>query len=228
MAGELNTPDGHVGPDAQPAAAATAEGSVAMNAWAGLSLGTLVGLLIGVSSVPVVASAVGAVLALLVTFFGFARNEGTMATRTSGARFAGFGVAMAAALAGGIALRAHGALGPSFADRVAGFAVDGMPRDRALELAAYEHLGLRMGQLAKVEAPKAAPAASPYAFSGTGDPACAMLDADLYRSVQARLEAMQSRGGPWSAIARLGAGLPEAQAKALADAAFALRCEAPR
>ncbi|MCU0940135.1 MAG: hypothetical protein MUF08_10950 [Burkholderiaceae bacterium] len=228
MADELNTPDGRAGPEAPPAATAPAEGSVVMNAWAGLSLGTLVGMLIGLSSVPVVASAVGAVLALLVTFFGFARNEGTMATRTSGARFAGFGVAMAVALAGGIALRAHGALGPSFADRVARFAVDGMPRERALELAAYEHLGLRMGQLAEVEAPTAAPAASPYAFSGAGDPACAMLDADAYSSVQERLGAMQSRGGPWSAIARLGAGLPEAQAKALADAAFALRCEAPR
>lgn len=204
------------------------EGSLHLNAAAGLSLGTLVGLLIGLSSVPVVASAVGALLALLVTFFGFVRNEGTMATRTSGARLAGFGLAMAVALIGGIALRSHGALGPSFADRVARFTVEGMPRGRALDLAAYEHLGLRMGQLAQVEAPAAAPAASPYAFSGAGDPACAMLDADRYASVQARLAAMHSRGGPWAAVGRLGTGLPQAQAEALADAAFALRCEAPR
>ena len=204
------------------------EGSLRLNAAAGLSLGTLVGLLIGLSSVPVVASAVGALLALLVTFFGFVRNDGTMATRTSGARLVGFGLAMAAALLGGIALRSHGALGPSFADRVARFAVEGMPRERALELATYEHLGLRIGQMAQVEAPASAPAASPYAFSGAGDPACAMLDADQYADVQARLAAMQSRGGPWAAVARLGTGLPEAQARALADAAFALRCEAQR
>jgi hypothetical protein len=204
------------------------EGNLRLNAAAGLSLGTLVGLLIGVSSVPVVASAVGALLALLVTFFGFVQTNGTMATRTSGARLAGFGLAMAAALVGGIALRSHGALGPSFADRVASFAVEGMPRERALDLAVYEQLGLRMGQLAQVEAPKAAPAASPYAFSGAGDPSCAMLDADRYAEVKARLAAMQSRGGAWAAVARFGADLPQAQASALADAAFALRCEAPR
>lgn len=211
-----------------PRSVSATEGNLRLNAAAGVSLGTLVGLLIGVSSVPVVASAVGALLALLVTFFGFVQTNGTMATRTSGARLAGFGLAMAAALIGGIALRSHGALGPSFADRVARFAVEGMPRDRALDLATYEHLGLRMGQLAQVEAPKVAPAGSPYAFSGAGDPACAMLDADRYTDVKARLVAMQSRGGAWAAVARFGTDLPADQARALADAAFALRCEAPR
>lgn len=220
-----DAPGGGQGAEAVAQAAPAAEGSVAMNALAGLSLGTLVGLLIGLSSAPVVASAVGALLALLVTFFGFSQQRATMAVRTSAARFAGFGLAMAAALAGGIALRSHGALGPSFSDRVARFAVQGMPRQQALELAAYEHLGLRIGQLAQVEAPKESPAASPYAFSVDGDPACAMLDASQYKSVEARLEAMQSRGGAWEKIARAGAGLPGAQQQALADAAFALRCE---
>lgn len=224
MADESTVPHDNRGPRGVSAT----EGNLRLNAAAGVSLGTLVGLLIGVSSVPVVASAVGALLALLVTFFGFVQTNGTMATRTSGARLAGFGLAMAAALIGGIALRSHGALGPSFADRVARFAVEGMPRDRALDLAIYEHLGLRMGQLAQVEAPKVAPAGSPYAFSDAGDPACAMLDADRYADVKARLVAMQSRGGAWAAVARFGVDLPADQARALADAAFALRCEAPR
>ncbi len=224
MADESTVPHDNRGPRGVSAT----EGNLRLNAAAGVSLGTLVGLLIGVSSVPVVASAVGALLALLVTFFGFVQTNGTMATRTSGARLAGFGLAMAAALIGGIALRSHGALGPSFADRVARFAVEGMPRDRALDLAIYEHLGLRMGQLAQVEAPKVAPAGSPYAFSGAGDPACAMLDADRYADVKARLVAMQSRGGAWAAVARFGVDLPADQARALADAAFALRCEAAR
>ena len=210
---------------AEAPAARARQGSVGLDALAGVSMGALVGLLIGLSAVPVVASAVGALLALLVTFFGFARSEGTMATRTSGARLAGFGLAMAVALVAGIALRSHGALGPSYADRVAHFAVDGMPRERALDLAAYEHLGLRMGQLAQVQAPATPPPASPYPFNSAGDPACAILDADRYDSPVARLAAMQSRGGPWAAVARLGAELPEAQARALADAAFALRCE---
>ncbi|MEI6741142.1 MAG: hypothetical protein WCK74_12600 [Gemmatimonadaceae bacterium] len=214
--------------EAAPDVAPTAEGSVAMNALAGLSLGALVGLLIGLSSAPVVASAVGALLALLVTFFGFSQQRATMALRTSAARFAGFGLAMAAALAGGIALRSHGALGPSFSDRVARFAVEGMPRQQALELAAYEHLGLRIGQLAQVEAPKESPATSPYAFSSGGDPACAMLDADRYASFAARMDAMQGRGGSWAVIASVGASLPDTQRQALADAAFALRCESRR
>jgi hypothetical protein len=210
-------------PDAPPSRAQ--DGSVRLNALAGMSMGALVGLLIGLSSVPVVASAVGALLALLVTFFGFARSDGAIATRISGARVAGFGLAMAAALIVGIALRSHGALGPSYADRVAHFAVEGMPRERALDLAAYEHLGLRMGQLAQVQAPATPPQASPYAFNSAGDPACATLDADRYDSPAARLAAMQSRGGPWAAVARLGAELPETQARTLADTAFALRCE---
>jgi hypothetical protein len=177
------------------------EGSLRLNALAGVSLGTIVGLLIGLSSVPAVASALGALLAMLLTFFGFARKDGAMATKTSGARFAAFGLAMAAAVVAGIALRAHGALGPSFYDRVDRFAVEGMPRERALELATYEHLGLRIGQLAKVEGPVEAPRTSPFAFAGTGDPACAILDADRYADVKNRLEAMQSRDGPWAAVA---------------------------
>lgn len=228
MTDATDAPGGGGGSESVPDATPAAEGSVAMNALAGLSLGTLVGLLIGLSSAPVVASAVGALLALLVTFFGFAQQRAAMAVRTSAARFAGFGLAMAAALAGGIALRSHGALGPSFSDRVARFAVEGMPRQQALELAAYEHLGLRIGHLAQVEAPREPPAASPYAFSSDGDPACAMLDAGQYKNVAQRLEAMGSRGDPWEKIARVGAGLPEAQQQDLADAAYALRCKSRR
>jgi hypothetical protein len=196
-----------------------------MDALAGVSLGTLVGLLVGLSSVPVVASAVAALLALLVTFFGFARPEGPMAARNSGARFAGFGLAMALALAGGITLRAHGTLGPSFADRLARFTVAGLSPEQALELATYEHLGLQLGQLAKVETPKAPPASSPFAFSSSGDPACAVLDASNYSSVENRRKAMEQRGEPWATIARLSVNLPEAQVVQLANAAFALRCQ---
>lgn len=196
-----------------------------LNAVAGVSFGTLVGLLIGLSSVPVVASAVAAMLALLVTFFGFVRSEGMMATHTSGARLAGFGLAMAAALVAGIALRSHGTLGPSFEDRVARFSVKGMPPERAIDLATYEHLGLRMGQLAQVEVPTKPPLGSAFAFNNKGDPACATLDGDFYKNVQERLAAMKSKGGAWATFAEIAVGLPEAQALSLANAAFALRCE---
>ena len=229
MANESTEPGREAGSGSGVAGATPpAEGSMGMNALAGFSLGTLVGVLIGLSSVPVVASVVAALLALLVTFFGFARPEGTMATRTSGARFAGFGLAMALALAGGIALRAHGTLGPSFADRVARFTVAGLPQQQALELATYEHLGFQLGQLAKVEAPKALPASSPFAFSNTGDPACAVLDADHYSNAENRRKAMEQRGEPWATIARLSVNLPADQAVELANAAFTLRCQLPR
>lgn len=215
--------------DREPRGAAPVSGAdgLALNAVAGLSLGALVGLLVGLSAVPVVASALGALLALLVTFFGFARPGGAWATRASAARVAGFGLAMAVALLGGVALRAHGALGPSYADRVARYAVQGQPRERALALAAYEHLGLRLGDLAQVAPPAAAPATSAYAFNGAGDPACSVLDARYFTDAQARLAAMRSRGGAWEVVARIGHGLSPEQAQALADAAFALRCGVP-
>ncbi len=205
---------------------AARQGSLGLNLIAGASLGGLVGLLLGLSAVPVIASAAASLLALLVAFFGVARAEGRLATETAAARFAGFGAVMAVALAGGIALRAHGSLGPSFADRVDRFAVDGMPRERALELAAYEHLGLRLGTLAAVETPEAAPPASPYAFSEAERQLCGALEADQFASVADRLADMRSRGEPWATIGRLGATLPEADAQALAESAHALGCGA--
>ncbi|SDE30803.1 hypothetical protein SAMN05421538_105212 [Paracoccus isoporae] len=194
---------------------------------AGIALGCLVGILVGLSASPVIASVIAAFLALIGTFFGFGGSIGPLAPKLGAARIAGFGFAMAIAFAGGIALRSHGALGPSFADRVEGFAVEGMEPSRAHDLAIFDLTGLRTGHLAQTAAPATPPASAPYAFGsedGGADPNCAGLDARTMPAPDTRLDAMALSPEPWASFGRIGKALPVADRAVFAEAAFQERC----
>lgn len=200
-------------------------GGILPDLLAGIALGVLVGILVGLSVAPVVASVIAALLALLGTFLGFGGGIGAGGAKLGAARIVGFGLAMAAALAGGIALRSYGALGPSFADRVRSFQVDGMEPTRAHDLAIYAHTGLRTGHLAQVAEVTTPPPTSSYAFANEdgADPNCAGLDV-RGMSASDRLEAMALSPEPWASFGRIGKALPLEGQAAFAEAAFQDRC----
>src|ERR1700741_2864708 len=88
--------------------------------FAGVGLGLLVGVL-GLSSSPVVSVVVGALAAGMVTLLGFARSSkdgDSSYAEGSVIRLGGFGVACAAAVLLGVAIRTHSWLSPSIAKQV--------------------------------------------------------------------------------------------------------------
>jgi len=198
---------------------------------AGIGLGTLAGLLVGLSASPVVASVVAAVLALLGSFFGLGGTLGAAIGTVGVARMAGFGFAMALAFAGGIALRAHGTLGPSFAERLARVSQPGVSAEMAQALAIYDQFGLRSGPLAAAGEAGKPLASAPYAFGsdqGGADPNCASLNSRQMTRPQDRLEAMVQSPEPWASFGRIGQALPEQMRESFVTAAIAERCGAQR
>ena len=217
-----NQPDDHA---VRADSASASEGGFIFNVLTGASLGGLVGLLIGLSASPIVASASAAILALLVTFFGFGGTVGALQPKVSAARVLGFGILMSAGLIGGIVLRAEGTLGPSFKQRVGRFEMKELPKNRAIELAIFEHSGLLTGSLANVSKPEKAPATSAYAFASEGDgpdPACGGIT--ILPGTAAKVDAMTNEGGDWAVFGRAGDRLPAARRDEYVDAILRLKC----
>lgn len=193
----------------------------------GVALGVLVGVLVGISASQVVASTVAAILALVATFFGFGGSVGTSTPQVNTARIVGFGFAMALALVGGIALRAHGFLGPSFSERVASFSVQGLDPQLARDLAIYEHTGLRTGLLIEATERRDASPLSPFAFGdeqGTADSNCANLHASILPDPDARLNAMILSDEPWASFGRIGQSLSGEHKSHFLEAVYNDRC----
>ena len=89
--------------------------------FAGVGLGLLVGILVGLSSSPVVSVVVGALAAGMVTLLGFTRSsKGSEPSYSEGStiRLGGFGVACAAAVIWGLFIRTHNWASPSIAEQV--------------------------------------------------------------------------------------------------------------
>lgn len=82
---------------------------------AGASLGVLVGLLVGLSSSPVTATVVGALVALLAGVFGLADKIPVGLTGVGARRVMAFSLACSVALIAGVMLRTHQVLSPSTA-----------------------------------------------------------------------------------------------------------------
>jgi hypothetical protein len=113
--------------------------------FAGVGLGLLVGVLVGLSSSPVVSVVLGALAAGMVTLLGFARSSkdgDSSYAEGSVIRLGGFGVACAAAVLLGVAIRTHSWLSPSIANQV--------PRSRRpVTVARRREDGLRTKMLAR-------------------------------------------------------------------------------
>ena len=112
--------------------------------FAGVGLGLLVGVLVGLSSSPVVSVVVGALASGMVTLLGFVRSpKDGEAPLSDGSvvRLGGFGVACAAAVLFGLFIRTHNWLSPSIADQVAEVQRAGYSGEEARRWVAYKNVG---------------------------------------------------------------------------------------
>ncbi len=197
-----------------------------MDLVAGVALGALVGMLVGLSSVPVVGAVVTALVALLVAFFGLQGSAGPLKANASASRVAGFGGGMLLFLILGVLARAGGWLEPSMADRVKAYEVAGYSPELSREVALFDQSNLLTGSL-KDQTPGEMPGKrSGILFSDGDDPSCAVLAQTLFDTPAARLTAMQQSGGAWKTVGELGAQLGPDKGAALAEAAWQLACSA--
>ena len=112
--------------------------------FAGVGLGLLVGVLVGLSSSPVVSVVVGALASGMVTLLGFVRSskDGEAgSSEGSVIRLGGFGVACAAAVLFGLFIRTHNWLSPSIADQVVEVQRAGYSGEEARRWVAYKNVG---------------------------------------------------------------------------------------
>jgi len=122
--------------------------------FSGLGLGLLLGVIMGMSVSPVVATVLGALTTLLGAMLGL-QGDAAAAEATdesalkaikrrsmSGLRLGSFGVACVAGIFIGLFMRSNEVLAVSIKDLVNQYEAAGYDKGRALELAAYQKLGL--------------------------------------------------------------------------------------
>jgi hypothetical protein len=115
---------------------------------AGLTMGGLIGLILGMSVSPVAATVVGGLVALLASFFGLlpspVKSEKLASLtreRLAAPRLIGFGIAATGALLCGLYLRTHGVLSPSPRVVAARWVDARFSPEQARLLTAYELVG---------------------------------------------------------------------------------------
>ena len=115
-----------------------------VNVLAGVALGTLLGLLVGLTNSPVVAIVVGALASGLLVLLGLGATKGedAAATRANAGRLCGFGFAAAAALLVGMGIRTHETLTPAPDLQVKRLTDSGFTNDEAHAWVAYKNAGL--------------------------------------------------------------------------------------
>jgi hypothetical protein len=197
-----------------------------MDVLAGCAMGTLVGLLIGLSTSPVVSSTVSALLALLVTFAGLGGSPGPLAAAATAHRLAAFSTFAVLALICGIAMRANQWLAPSLSQefetwRTVARSATTTPDRQALAYVAYERLGIvPAGQ---TTATRTAGPNSVSLFAATSEGDCGML-AGKFPTERDRLKAISDLGGAWANLAAGANSLNDQQLGAFDKALLKLAC----
>jgi hypothetical protein len=186
---------------------------------AGASLGALVGLLIGLSSTPVVAGVISALVGLLVAFFGLLEKSSPDGMKTL--RIASFAVLCFAGVVLGIVSRAHEWFSPSVHTRIQKWVGAGYSPEEARALTAYESLGVVPKGQSVVEAPKAL---GSLLFSDKNFSECDNLMPSHYRSGSDQVAAMQEAGPQWKALADSIYELNATTQEAVVKAAYRLAC----
>ncbi len=123
-------------------------------AFAGAGLGLLAGLLLGLSVSQVVGGFVAALSALLAGFLGLTAAPGTDRAWRIGA----FGLACAAGVLIGLAIRSGALLAPSVDEDVREWQRAGYPTEQALAYVAFARLGVKPQGATVTAAPAPAPA----------------------------------------------------------------------
>ena len=167
---------------------------------AGVGLGSLVGLLIGLAASEVVGTVLGALTALLAAFFGL-QGGGKLLPAAPAGRIAGFAFAAVAAVLAGVWLRTADALAPSAMDRAEAWRAIGVEEERVRDLVVFERLGFAPGGVIESEALVAAARRSTALFAGEAAASCEVLTVRTYPGADALASALEAEGGPWGTFA---------------------------
>jgi hypothetical protein len=220
--------------------------------FAGTGLGLLVGILVGLSSSPVVATVVSALAAGMVTLLGFSKQNATdddnykdrtlltsLASRDSALRLGSFGVACTIAVVFALFLRTHNWASPSISDQIAEVQRAGYTPDEAHRWVAYRNLGpvlyASAGQATttaangdKASSPPAATsgaaAAQSFLFASGNEGQCQYFDTTRYSNPQEHINALRLMGGKYAEYADKIATMGPEQQKTVLDSLRLLFC----
>jgi hypothetical protein len=198
--------------------------------FAGTGLGLLVGILVGLSSSPVVSVVVGALAAGMVTLLGFSRpaKEGEPALGDgSVARLGGFGVACTVAILFGLYIRTHNVLSPSIADQVNEVRKAGYSEDAARKWVANRNIGMSLAAADEKLEPATGgmrTLAESVLFSGRDSGECQYFDTKRYKNTKEHLYALEQLGGRYADYAAKISKLDAGQQARVFDALSLLNC----
>jgi hypothetical protein len=171
--------------------------------FAGTGLGILVGLLIGLSSSPVVATVVTALAAGMITLLGFNTKPDDPQNRTflraSAWRLGSFGMACGIFVLVGLYVRANDVLSPSPKQEILRLSNAGFSPEEARRWVLVKHLGASPGQ---PEAAKGTGVGSSVLFAGEGADDCRALDPANYQNAREQIAYLESRRGTFAAFGR--------------------------
>jgi hypothetical protein len=206
--------------------------------FAAIGLGLLVGILVGLSSSPVVSVVVGALAAGMVTLLGFARpaKDGDPSYADGSAvRLGGFGVACSVAVLLGLFIRTHDWLSPSIADQVSEVQKAGFSGEEARRWVAYKNVGAVLdsgtsrgsngGKDASAAGVRGAEAlAGSVLFASANSSECQNFDTSRYKDVSEHLYSLRQLGGKYAEYAEKISTLDATQQKTVLESLRLLFC----
>ena len=211
--------------------------SVPLEVGAGVSAGSFLGLLMGLSASPVVTMVLGGLSAALTAFLGLSKagpdaDSSSDSARGSALRVLGFGLSCGFFLMTGIYVRTHGVLAPSVASQEQALkSVEAFDAVEKKQLLLYQAYGLTEqkpleSNLVKAEPSKSlAGSTAGLLFSSKGD-ICSILRRSQYGTVAEYLHGLDVHGGPYADLANAVKQIPKPQEQdRLAEAMSKILCE---
>ncbi len=207
--------------------------------FAGVGLGLLVGVLVGLSSSPVVSVVVGALATGLTALLGFARSaKDTEPAHAVGSmvRLGSFGFSCTAAVLLGLLIRTHNWASPSIADQVTEVRKAGYSEEVARSWVAYRNIGATSFQFNSPgnivasngdhEKPDggSAQTAGSVLFNSSGSDECQSFDTRRYKDTTEHLNALQLLGGKHAEYAKKISSLDAQHQKMVLDSLRLLFC----
>lgn len=197
--------------------------------FAGAGLGLLVGILVGLSSSPVVSTVVGALAAGMITLLGFVRpskdGESSYA-EGSVVRLGSFGLACTAAVLFGLFIRTHNLLSPSISEQIGDVRNAGYTDEEAHRWVAYRNIGIATGSSSEKSHPAdgSASVAGSVLFSSANSGECQYFDTNRYQNTKEHLYALQQLGGKYAEYAAKISSLDPSHQKTVLDSLRLLFC----
>ena len=197
--------------------------------FAGTGLGLLLGLLIGLSGSPVVATVVGALSAGLIALLGFTRKENTAPGKiqmsASSLRLGSFGFMCSVALVAALFVRTNDLLSPPIKTQVSRLTNAGYSPADALRWVALKNVGTSVAwDQTGGKKQTAVSVASSALMSSLGDDDCQTFDPARYKNLTEHLKYLNSRGGRYADFAHATLNLDQKQQSAVLDATKHLFC----